>query len=576
MNDFNRPLMKFLFLATALQLTVALGQISAQVSFAEVTEDRGIAPNAVEPGFGGGVSAFDFDEDGDIDLFLPQRFNSPDRLYINDGSGNFTDAGGASGVDIMASSRSALWFDYDDDHLVDLLLASDCFNSENPDCTDATSIRLYRQDTPGHFSDVTNETGLSNAGIETFFGHRAGISAGDIDNDGDTDLIFGQWTGELQLFINHEGVFANESNARGITNPVAPSPTDPWQSVMCDFNGDGWLDIFTSVDFAPNHLWINQGDGFFVDEGESSGTNFSFNDMGVTLGDYDNDGDFDIFVTNIFENNKHNLLLRNDSKNGVAQFRELAGKVGVDDAGFGWGCTFFDANNDTLLDLAVTNGWFNGVGFQDQSRVFLQRTQVPGTFEDVTTTSGFEDDFYGSCLISADLNRDGDLDLLQVCNPSLFEGPFRILENQLNETAPTNWLAIRPRQADKNHWCFGAVVTVEIGDLSMTRPIISSTSIHGQQPAEAYFGLGDAQAADRVIVTWPFGDQSVWENVSGNQVFDSSDADFNLDGNISLLDIGAFVQQFGPCDQDCQADLNHDGVVDLLDADLFVDSLLQR
>ena len=77
-------------------------------------------------------------------------------------------------------------------------------------------------------------------------------------------------------------------------------------------------------------------------------------------------------------------------------------------------------------------------------------------------------------------------------------------------------------------------------------------------------------------MTWPFGDQSVWENVSGNQVFDSSDADFNLDGNISLLDIGAFVQQFGPCDQDCQADLNHDGVVDLLDADLFVDSLLQR
>lgn len=552
-------------------------EVAAQVTFSDQSDVRGILENVIEVGFGAGIAAFDFDQDGDIDLFLPQRSGSPDRLYLNDGLGNFTDIAGSTGLDVNRAGRSAMWFDYDDDHLVDLLIGSDCFSASDPNCAEESTLRLYRQSSPGNFEEVTEAVGLNSVIVDPFLGHRSGMAAGDIDNDGDLDLIVGQWDGQLILYVNNAGVFSEETLARGITNPQAPGSTDPWQSVMQDFNGDGWIDIFTSVDFAPNHLWINQGDGTFVDEGASSGVDFAFNDMGVTIGDYDNDCDFDIYVTNIFDGGKHNLLLRNDSADGVAQFTERALEAGVDETGFGWGATFFDANNDTLLDLAVTNGWFNGVGFSDFSRMFLQNPDAPGNFLDISDESGFYDDFYGSCLISADVNRDGDLDLLQVCNPALFEGPFRVLENQHDElTIANNWLVVRPRQAGKNHWCFGAKVTVEIGELRMCRDITSSTSIHGQQPAEAFFGLGDVQSVDRVIVTWPMGDQTVWEQVSGQQVFDAKDADLNLDGVLNLLDVGVFVDSIGNCTGNCQADFNNNGSVDLLDVSFFVDALVSQ
>ena len=572
------PAMKFNYFKL-LAIVVALlginfGQAEGQIEFVEVSEEVGILTNSVDFGFGGGVAAFDYDEDGDIDLYLPQRFNSPDRFYQNDGSGNFSDVADLSGIDIEIAGRSALWFDFDDDRLVDLLVASDCFNSPDPDCTTKTSLRLYRQIVEGQFEDVTQEVGLDDAGIAVFFGHRAGMCCGDIDRDGDLDLLVGQWEGELELFINNSGTFVNETLKRGILNPNAPFPFNPWQSVMCDFNGDGWLDIFTAVDFFENQLWMNQGDGTFVDVAVSAGVDTAFNEMGVTIGDYDQDGDFDLFVTNIFEDDKHNLLLRNDSSIDTIQFTEVSAMAGVDDAQFGWGCSFFDANNDTVLDLAVTNGWFNGIGIDDTSRMFMGSVDIPGTFQDVSTASSFNDNFFGSCLVAADLNRDGDLDLMQVCNPSALPGPFRVLENQLDEQGSSaNWLAVQPRQSDKNHWAIGAIVAVEFGDKSLVRLIGAGTSMHGQEPAEAFFGLGDCEMVDRVIVKWPLGETSVWEDVPAGQVFSANDADFNLDGDVNILDIFAFRNSLGQSGE-MQADLNHDGIVDLADAVLFVEELV--
>ena len=547
-----------------------------QLQFIDVSKTSGIFPNNIEPGFGGGVAAFDFDKDGFVDIYLPQKFGCPDRLYRNLGNGSFEDIGADSGIDVLLIGRSALWFDYDDDHRVDLLITSDCFNTSDTECGSRSSHRLYRQVADGQFVDVSVETGISNAGKIEFFGHRAGVCCGDIDRDGDLDLLIGQWEGELELMINHSGVFVDESVARGIVNPNAPFPHNPWQSVMHDFNGDGWLDIFTAVDFFENQLWINQGDGTFQDVAESSGTNFAFNEMGVTLGDYDSDGDFDIFVTNIFDKGKHNLLLRNDSTQSNVQFAEVSAQAGVDDTGFGWGTVFLDANNDTFLDLAATNGWFNGVGFDDESKMFLNNGDQPVTFTDVGKESGFNDQFFGSCLVAADLSYDGDLDLLQICNPANLEGPFRLLENQLQEngTPNSNWLVVRPRQLHKNYWSIGAVVTVEFAGKSICREISAGTSIHGQVPAESYFGLGDATTVDRVIVRWPFGDESIWENVPAGQIFTAFDGDVDANGDVNFMDVLAMAGQVGPCNE-CQADLNHDGTVSLLDIILLRPLLLR-
>ena len=556
-------------------LALNIQDSSAQLQFNEVSNAAGILPNDIEPGFGGGVSAFDYDQDGDVDLYLPQRFGSPDRFYANNGDGTFADIAANSGIDIDLTGRSALWFDYDDDHRVDLLIVSDCFNSQDPDCASRSSYRLYRQTADGTFEDVSVETGIENSKTQTFFGHRAGVCCGDVDRDGDLDLLIGQWEGELELLINHSGVFVNEAVERGITNPNDPFPYNPWQSVMHDFNGDGWIDIFTAVDFFDNQLWLNQGDGTFTNVADSSGTSFAFNEMGVTLGDYDADGDFDIYVTNIFEKGKYNLLLKNESTVDNVLFEEVAAEAGVDDTGFGWGATFFDADNDTLLDLAVTNGWFNGIGFDDESRMFLNNGDKPVTFRDVSTDVGFNDSFFGSCLISVDLSQDGDLDLVQVCNPGQVDGPFRLLENQLkeNETPDTNWLVVRPRQLGQNRWCIGAIVTVDVGNKTICREISAGTSMHGQVPAESFFGLGANTMVDRVTVKWPFGDESVWENVAAGQIFTAYDADVDVDGDVDFLDMLQMASQVGPCDL-CQADLNHDGTVSLLDIILLRPLLL--
>lgn len=108
----------------------------------------------------------------------------------------------------------------------------------------------------------------------------------------------------------------------------------------------------------------------------------------------------------------------------------------------------------------------------------------------------------------------------------------------------------------------------------MIRRIAAGTSIHGQEPAEAFFGLGAGTVVDRVEVRWPMGDSTVWENVAAGQVFDAHDADLDLDGAVSLLDVFALVQDIGPCTNACQADFNDDGVVDNDDIQLFIDALL--
>ncbi|MEE9294116.1 MAG: FG-GAP-like repeat-containing protein, partial [Phycisphaerae bacterium] len=427
--------------------------------------------------------------------------------YRNLGNGQFVEVAASAGVASTGPSRAGLWFDYDGDHAMDLLVAGDCFGGA---CDGEAYLTLYRQIGPAIFQDVTSAAGLPSV---LDGGHFGGMCAGDVNNDGFLDFVYATWDGGARLFQNNgDGSFSDVSASSGVANQA-----DYWQPVMYDFDGDGWLDIYMAIDFFPNRLLINQRDGTFVDVAPAAGAANNMNDMGVTLGDYDNDQDLDIYVTNISDRG-HNVLLRNDSVGSSLTFTEVSQAAGVDNGFWGWGTTFLDSHNDTLLDIAVTNGFRSDVEqsfVNDPSRFFLNQGGAPVTFADVSTAVKFDDTFWGSGLIALDYDRDGDLDMMQACVEG---GPLRLLENSPVGVNPNGYLVIKPRMSGVNHWAIGTVVRISVGGTSMMRLITAGTSFMSQEPAEAFFGIGQAGTVDTVTIEWPNGEQTNLTDVPVNQV----------------------------------------------------------
>jgi len=295
--------------------------------------------------------------------------------------------------------------------------------------------------------------------------------------------------------------------------------------MMADLDGDGWQDIYVAVDFTQNFLWINQGDRTFVDVAEACGADILMNDMGMSIVDYDDDGDFDLYTTNVYATElplRHNAMLRNDSNGGSLAFSDVSRDVGLAKGAWGWGVTAMDADRDGLVDFAATNGFRSpipGAGGSvpdDRSRLWLQDPSRPGTFDEVGREVKFADLFWGSNLISFDYDRDGDLDLLQ----STMDEKLRLLDNRpLPGSAAEghHYLVVAPRMFGPNKRAIGAVVRVTANGRRMTRLVSAGTSCLGQEPAEAFFGLGQAGTADRLEIEYPDGRRLVLFDVPGDQ-----------------------------------------------------------
>ncbi len=496
---------------------LAAAAAAGELAFVEAGAESGIEPYQMAPGMGGGLGLADFDDDGDVDVFVPTAEGTPDQLYRNvtdpGGPALFEEIAAEVGLASLARSRSAVWLDADGDRRLDLLVAGDCFQA---DCVAGTSLlRLYRQTAAGAFVEVTAAAGLhADAADHSNLHHRGGLAAGDVDLDGDPDVFTTIWTGGTRLYENlGDGTFADVSEARGTVVP-AQQGIGPWQGLIHDFDGDRRPDIFVAVDFSANRLFRQQAGGTFADGAAAAGLDRAWNEMGIALGDVDGDGDFDLYITNISDEFpdgwRHSTLYLDQSAEGELQYAEVSEAAGVDDAGWGWGTTFLDADNDTLLDLAATNGFPTHV---DASRLFLNQGTDPVTFVDVAAEVGFDDTEWGSALAAVDIDRDGDLDLMQTTNG----GPLRLLLNQLAEP-DRHYLVVQPRRLGRYSRALGARVEVEIGATTLIRLITAGTSHMTQEPAEAFFGLGAAAVADRVTVHWPGDGHTVLENVAADQV----------------------------------------------------------
>ena len=523
-------------------LSILGNLVFGQIPIFSVRDGTGITDVAdIANFYGHGASAADYDNDGDIDFYLATTSGVKDRLYQNQGDGTFENVALASGIDISTGSRMAVWFDYNNDQLLDMIVLGErCATFV---CGKPILINLYEQNEDRTFTDVTAQSGLDFGeryeGLTTYA--AGGMSIGDLNSDGHLDVIITVWGGKVSIFNNNgDGTFVDISESTNIGKEDAFF----WQPMCHDFDGDGLIDIFFNVDFGRNQLWLNKDDGTFIENASQTGMATDFSEMGMTISDYDNDGDFDVYSTNITRDfageHEHNVLLRNDSESGFLIYNEvgIASKVG--DSGWDWGATFFDANNDGWTELASTNGWNNDPNWgPDQSHLWLNTS---GSFTDISNEAKFNDLLSATTLIAADLDRDGDLDLLQTLkdNPEI-KTPAILYENQLDQlTNKGNYLVVKPRMAEKNHWAIGTVVKMKAGNLNCMRLITAGTSFYGQEPAEAFFGVGTNTMVEKVEIYWPDGRISIYENVATNQVIELTDEVINppLDLKVSKVEEG--------------------------------------
>ena len=520
-------------LALGLSL-VSAGASAGRASFIEVSTGAGLTGtyDSLQTGFGMGAAVADFDGDGFVDIFLPTAPGTAPLLYQNQGDGTFDDVAADRGLTSTEAFRAALWLDYDGDDRLDLLLGADCFVR---DCTQVTSFtRLYRQTAQGSFEDVTVAAGLFDTSYDDE-AHRSGFAAGDIDGDGDVDFVSSFWKGNLRLFLNQgDGTFADMTATSGIDAQAVAYH----QPVLQDFDGDGRIDLYSTVDFTENRLWLNQGTTpagvpTLVEVAQEAGCANAMNDMGIALGDPDQDGDLDAYITNIYRDGFHNVLLNNQSTVGAPSFSEISGAAGVQDGAWGWGATFFDLENDGDLDIAEVNGWHTNT-WDSPSRLFVHQGTSPPTFVDQAAALGFTADDWGSSLAAFDYDLDGDLDLFETVpklSSSATSHDLRLHQNQLDGGgATTRFLLVRPRMDGANRRALGAKVTAHTGADGRVRWISAGGSYLGQEPAEAFFGLGNAGVVDRLDIEWPNGKRTVQVEIAVDQVITVQDQEIFRSG----------------------------------------------
>lgn len=552
--------------AMAALMTISLGAgfTAAQTNFqfVDVSGERGIGAFTMAAGLGGGFAASDYDDDGDIDVFVPTDFG-PDLLYRNDGTGSFVEHAAAAGLLNNDPNKAALWLDFDGDGLQDLLVTGGDCHAGCGGLSERT-LRVYRQHWRDLFTEVTDTCGIEALNLNVAQNHVGGMCAGDVNNDGWLDLFIGVWQGPAYLFMNNQdGTFTNATAASGVAGE-----RPHWQAMMYDFNGDRWQDIYVAVDFGPNALFLNQRDGTFVDVAPAAGLANFMNDMGMALGDHDNDGDLDIYLTNIFDYQglgEHNVLYRNNTVSGVLSFTDVAVQAKVHNGGWGWGCTFLDADNDGRVDLATTNGFSFRGWVTDTSRFFRNAGGSPVTFTNVSTAVGFADQFWGSGLAAFDADRDGDLDLMQACNVG---GPLRLLDNvRSGPVAENGWLVVQPRMRGANRFAVGAVVRIRTDGQQQMRLISAGVSFLNQEPAEAFFGTGTNRGVD-VQIEYPNCTRMALLAQPVDGILKVILGDLDASGVVTGMDLAILLANWGPCPgngQFCPGDLDGNGSVNGMD-----------
>jgi enediyne biosynthesis protein E4 len=496
---------------------------------------------------GAGVALFDYDNDGDLDVFLVQggelgpnrssKGRTSSRLFRNDltiAGGKrtlrFTDVTERAGLAWQEYGMGAAVGDSDNDGDLDLFLTS-----FGPDA-------LFRNNGDGTFTEVTATAGVSDPLWST------SAAFADYDRDGDLDLFVANYL-DFTLADNKvcadsvgsrdycsprayrpvpDRLYRNEGNGRftNVTESAGISKADGAGLGVAtgDYNGDGWIDLYVANDATPNQLWSNQHDGTLKDEGLISGTavNAAGNpegSMGIASGDADADGDEDLFVTNII--GETFALYENDGKSSFEDARARWGVAAPTAAYTGFGTDWIDYDNDGWLDLFITNGAVNVIeALRGQPNPFRMKNQLfhnTGKRRLIETSAAggpaFERAEVGRGAAFGDIDNDGDVDIVVTNNG----GPVRLLLNR--GAAANHWLQVRVEQGPANRFGFGAWIGVERpGQPTLWRRVKTDGSYLAASDVRVHFGLGASSSIGALIVQWPDGTRERWSDVKADGV----------------------------------------------------------
>ena len=514
--------------------------MDSPITFSEQAERAGAAFRHLRDdaaiNLGGGVAAGDYNGDGHLDLYATNSAG-PNALFRNDGDGTFTDVAAEAGVDDPdATGYGAGWADYDNDGDLDLYVAN--FGVS----------KLFRNDGDDSFTDVTAEAGVADPDRD----HRTmGVAWGDYDRDGFLDLLIVRHLMEIggKLALDTPGLarasrpmalYRNQGDGTftNVTHILSddleyPSPIKGagFKPAFLDYDNDGDVDIYIVNDFGsanyPNVLWRNDGldpsgQVVFTDVSEESGLDLEIFGMGLAVGDYDNDGDFDLFMTDIGEGE----FLENQ---GDGTFVNMTGSTDTgrpsipanwfDAMSVGWGTVFADLDNDGMLDLYTVAGQMDNdpcFNMEHQPNA-LFANMGDGTFTDISGASGADDAGTGRGVAHGDFNGDGLIDLF-VVNMGTRDGEPGAARLFINTTAnDNNWLSVVVGGAENNRFGIGARVEVTAGGVTQVRAMGASQSHMSNSVVPLHFGLGNAETVDAIQVFWPSGRTQLIENVDINQ-----------------------------------------------------------
>lgn len=444
---------------------------NADGTFTDVTEQVGVG----DTGYGAGCAVADYDNDGDLDLYVT-NFGA-NVLYRNNGDSTFTDVTQHTGVGDNRWSLGCTFADYDSDGFVDLYVTNyiDFHFETHTSCTQkgvatycppesfqGAPDTLYRNNGDGTFTDVTTIAGVYNED-----GKGMGVVFGDYDNDGDADCYVGNDAGENFLYQNRgDGTFTNV----------------------------GWM---AGVEADEN--------------GNVQGT------MGVDFGDYDNDGLLDLIAINYQQ--QLNALYRNDNGNFFTDVSFVAGMA--DSLPYvGWGVDFFDVDNDGDKDLLIANGHLQDtVEKYDDTTTYPQRNHLlvnngHGGFADESVEAGsaLQSRKVSRGIATADYDNDGDLDVL-ISNAN--DSPQLLRNDGGNQS---NWILIRTIGTRSNRTGIGTRVKIQTDDSTQIDEVRGGSGYLSQNDLRLHFGIGAHKRLDRIEARWPSGVVDIIQDIAPNQI----------------------------------------------------------